>query len=120
MKKVLIFLLNWARVSKNSSGEITNLPYLRHTASKGLPIIISTGMASLHEVSDALLVLESSGTPRNQITVLHCNTEYPTPMEDVNLNAMLAMKAEFGVNVGYSDHTLGMKFLLLQLPWVQL
>ena len=66
-------------------------------------------MASLHEVSDALLVLESSGTPRNQITVLHCNTEYPTPMEDVNLNAMLAMKAEFGVNVGYSDHTLGIE-----------
>ena len=85
-----------AEFLKIPSGEITNLPYLRHTGSKGLPIIISTGMASLQEVSDALSVLESSGTPRNQITVLHCNTEYPTPMEDVNLNAVLTIKDELG------------------------
>lgn len=98
-----------AEFLKIPSGEITNLPYLRHSGSKGLPIIISTGMASLQEVADALSVLESSGTPRNQITVLHCNTEYPTPIEDVNLNAMLTMKDEFGVNVGYSDHTLGIE-----------
>ena len=98
-----------AEFLKIPSGEITNLPYLRHAGSKELPIIISTGMASLQEVADALSVLESSGTPRNQITVLHCNTEYPTPIEDVNLNAMLTMREEFGIDVGYSDHTLGIE-----------
>jgi N,N'-diacetyllegionaminate synthase len=94
---------------KIPSGEITNLPYLRHTASKKLPIIISTGMATLSEVEKALQILEDSGANKNQITVLHCNTEYPTPMEDVNLRAMLTMKEEFGVKVGYSDHTLGIE-----------
>jgi N,N'-diacetyllegionaminate synthase len=94
---------------KIPSGEITNLPYLRHSASKKLPIILSTGMATLMEVEKALLILEDSGANKNQITVLHCNTEYPTPMEDVNLNAMLSMKEEFGVNTGYSDHTLGIE-----------
>jgi N,N'-diacetyllegionaminate synthase len=94
---------------KIPSGEITNLPYLRHTASKKLPIILSTGMATLIEVEKALKTLEYSGANRNQITVLHCNTEYPTPIEDVNLNAMLTIKDEFGVNVGYSDHTLGIE-----------
>ena len=94
---------------KVPSGEITNLPYLRHTASKNLPIILSTGMATLKEVEEALKILEGSGANRNQITVLHCNTEYPTPMEDVNLRAMLSMKEELGVNIGYSDHTLGIE-----------
>jgi N,N'-diacetyllegionaminate synthase len=94
---------------KIPSGEITNLPYLRHTASKKLPIILSTGMATLLEVEKALQILEDSGANRNQVTVLHCNTEYPTPMEDVNLKAMCTIREEFGVNVGYSDHTLGIE-----------
>ena len=98
-----------AEFLKIPSGEITNLPYLRHAGSKEMPVIISTGMASLNEVEDALLVLESSGTKRSQITVLHCNTEYPTPIEDVNLSAMLTMRDEWGVSIGYSDHTQGIE-----------
>jgi N,N'-diacetyllegionaminate synthase len=92
---------------KIPSGEITNLPYLRHIGKFGKPVILSTGMAILGEIEAALEVLETSGTPRSQITVLHCNTEYPTPMEDVNLRAMLAIRDAFGVKIGYSDHTLG-------------
>jgi len=92
---------------KIPSGEITNLPYLRHIGKFGKPVILSTGMANLGEIESALVVLEISGTPRSQITVLHCNTEYPTPMEDVNLRAMIGIKEAFGVAVGYSDHTLG-------------
>lgn len=94
---------------KIPSGEITNLPYLRHVGAKNLPIILSAGMATLKEVEEALKILEGSGANRNQITVLHCNTEYPTPMEDVNLRAMLTVKEELGVNIGYSDHTLGIE-----------
>jgi N,N'-diacetyllegionaminate synthase len=94
---------------KVPSGEITNLPYLRHVGKYGKPVILSTGMANMGEIETALEVLESSGTPRNQITVLHCNTEYPTPMEDVNLRAMLSIRDAFGVAVGYSDHTLGIE-----------
>mgnify|MGYP003682126759 CR=1 FL=1 len=92
---------------KIPSGEITNLPYLRHVGKHGKPVILSTGMANMGEIETALDVLETSGTPRNQITVLHCNTEYPTPMEDVNLKAMLSIRDAFGVKIGYSDHTLG-------------
>ena len=92
---------------KIPSGEITNLPYLRHVGSYGKPIILSTGMATMSEVGDALDVLEDSGTTKSQITVLHCSSAYPTPVEDVNLRAMLAMRDKFGVAVGYSDHTLG-------------
>jgi len=92
---------------KIPSGEITNLPYLRHIGKFGKPVILSTGMAILGEIEAALDVLESSGTQRKNITVLHCNTEYPTPMEDVNLRAMIGIKEAFGVAVGYSDHTLG-------------
>jgi len=92
---------------KIPSGEITNLPYLRHIGKYGKPVILSTGMANLGEIEAALGALETSGTRRNNITVLHCNTEYPTPMEDVNLKAMLAIRDTFGVKVGYSDHTLG-------------
>jgi N,N'-diacetyllegionaminate synthase len=94
---------------KIPSGEITNLPYLRHIGNYGKPVILSTGMATLGEIEAALEVMETSGTPRNQITVLHCNTEYPTPMEDVNLRAMVSMGQAFGVPVGYSDHTLGIE-----------
>jgi N,N'-diacetyllegionaminate synthase len=94
---------------KIPSGEITNLPYLRHVGSKGLPIILSTGMCTMQEVRNALEVLEEDGSKKSDITVLHCNTEYPTPMEDVNLLAMLSIEKELGVKVGYSDHTLGIE-----------
>jgi len=94
---------------KIPSGEITNLPYLRHVGRYGKPIILSTGMSTLGEIESALNVMEEAGTPRSMITVLHCNTEYPTPMNDVNLRAMLTMRDAFGVAVGYSDHTLGVE-----------
>ena len=94
---------------KIPSGEITNLPYLRHVSSKGLPIILSTGMSTMQEVASALEILEKAGAGKSDVTVLHCNTEYPTPIEDVNLRAMLSMKNELVVKVGYSDHTLGIE-----------
>jgi len=95
-------------IFKIPSGEITNLPYLRKIGSLKKEIILSTGMADLGEIEDALDVLSSAGMKLKNITVLHCNTEYPTPIEDVNLNAMLTIKAAFpGVNIGYSDHTIG-------------
>jgi N,N'-diacetyllegionaminate synthase len=92
---------------KIPSGEITNLPYLRHVGRLGQSVILSTGMSRLEEVEAALQALVAAGTPRPQITVLHCNTEYPTPMKDVNLKAMLTIRDTFGVPVGYSDHTQG-------------
>lgn len=94
---------------KIPSGEITNVPYLRHVGSKGLPVILSTGMSELNEVREALDILVRAGAQKEKITVLHCNTEYPTPMEDVNLNAMLTMRDELRVAVGYSDHTQGIE-----------
>ena len=94
---------------KIPSGEITNLNYLRHAGSLGLPVLLSTGMANLGEVEAAIQVIEAAGTPRHLITLLHCTTEYPTPMEDVNLRAMISMKQAFGVEVGYSDHTPGIE-----------
>jgi N,N'-diacetyllegionaminate synthase len=94
---------------KIPSGEITNLPYLRHVGGFGKPLIMSTGMATMEEIAAALDVLAKAGTPRERITVLHCNTEYPTPMADVNLRAMLSIRDAFGVKVGYSDHTLGIE-----------
>jgi len=94
---------------KLSSGEITNLPYLRHVGRYGKPVILSTGMATLGEIEAALSALEGAGTPRDRITLLHCNTEYPTPMADVNLRAMLTLRDAFRVAVGYSDHTLGIE-----------
>lgn len=92
---------------KIPSGEITNLPYLRHVSAKGKSVILSTGMATLGEVDEALNALEAAGTPRDRIVVLQCNTQYPTPMSDVNLRAMVSMRDAFGVSVGYSDHTEG-------------
>jgi len=94
---------------KIPSGEITNLPYLQHIGRFGKPLIVSTGMATMEEIAAALAVLEKAGTARELITVLHCNTQYPTPMADVNLRAMLSIRETFGVNVGYSDHTLGIE-----------
>jgi N,N'-diacetyllegionaminate synthase len=94
---------------KIPSGEITNLPYLRHIGGLGKPVILSTGMANLSEIEGAIAVLETAGSLREKITVLHCNTEYPTPMEDVNLRAMQSIHQAFGVQVGYSDHTAGIE-----------
>jgi len=94
---------------KIPSGEITNLPYLRLIGALGQPVILSTGMANLGEIEAALEVLEEFGTPRRLITVLHCTTEYPAPLEEVNLQAMLTIKKSFGVEVGYSDHTEGIE-----------
>jgi N,N'-diacetyllegionaminate synthase len=94
---------------KIPSGEITNFPYLIHAGSLSKNIILSTGMASLGEIEDALRVIESSGTNRKNIVVLHCSTEYPTPMHDVNLKAMQNIGHAFSVNVGYSDHTSGIE-----------
>lgn len=94
---------------KIPSGELTNKPFLKHVASKRKPIIISTGMATMGEIGNALKVLNAGGITLENISVLHCNTEYPTPMRDVNLLAMNHIKNSFGVKVGYSDHTLGIE-----------
>ncbi len=105
---------DWMKVP---SGEITNLPYLRKIAEAGIPVIISTGMSQMEEIEDALKILTGShpGYPSksrltaDDIIVLHCNTQYPTPYEDVNLLAMNTMRDRFGVRVGYSDHTRGIE-----------
>jgi len=94
---------------KIPSGELTNYPYLRAIAKIGLPVILSTGMANLDEIEKSINVLVFYGIKKSEITVLHCNTEYPTPMTDVNLKAMLTIKEKLGVNTGYSDHTLGIE-----------
>jgi N,N'-diacetyllegionaminate synthase len=94
---------------KIPSGEINNLPYLRHIGQFGKTVILSTGMATLGEIETAIEVLEQTGTARTKITVLHCTTVYPTPMAEVNLRAMQSIHAAFGVPVGYSDHTLGIE-----------
>ena len=96
-------------IAKVPSGEITNLPYLRNVASLFPEVILSTGMATIEEIKDAVKVLTDNGVNKDKITVLHCNTEYPTPMEDVNLRAMLHIQQEVGVAIGYSDHTLGIE-----------
>ena len=94
---------------KIPSGEITNLPYLRFIGSLGLPIILSSGMSTMDEIGDALKILEYAGLSRLQVTVLHCTTEYPTPMNEVNLRAIASIRNTFGVDVGYSDHTVGIE-----------
>ncbi|HAM84984.1 MAG TPA: N-acetylneuraminate synthase [Butyricimonas sp.] len=94
---------------KIPSGEITNYPYLKRIAQFRKPVILSTGMSTFGEIAAAINVLEEFGLTRNQITVLHCNTEYPTPMRDVNLRAMQTMAAELNVSTGYSDHTVGIE-----------
>ena len=94
---------------KIPSGEITNKPYLTNIALKQKPVIISTGMATIDEIKEAIQALSNHGISKDQMTVLHCNTEYPTPMEDVNLLAMLHIQRELGVPVGYSDHTNGIE-----------
>ncbi|MDG1174627.1 MAG: N-acetylneuraminate synthase family protein, partial [Flavobacteriales bacterium] len=94
---------------KIPSGEITNLPYLIKVAKLKLPIVMSTGMANMQEVKEALAVLIAHGINKKDVTILHCNTEYPTPMKDVNLLAMKTIEKELGVKIGYSDHTLGIE-----------
>lgn len=96
-------------IYKIPSGEITNLPYLRHIGALRKQVILSTGMANIGEIEAALDILTEAGTSRDNITVLHANTEYPTPMQDVNLRAMQTIATAFNVKVGYSDHTLGIE-----------
>jgi len=96
-------------VGKVPSGELTNLPYLRAMARSFPELIVSTGMADMREVATALAVLEAAGASLGRITLLHCTTEYPTPMSDVNLLAMCTMRDTFGTRVGYSDHTMGIE-----------
>ncbi len=96
-------------IIKIPSGEITNLPYLRHIGSLNKEVILSTGMADIGEIEDALDVLVEAGTEKEKITVLHANTMYPTPMEDVNLKAMVTIGNTFDIPFGYSDHTLGIE-----------
>ncbi len=97
---------------KIPSGEITNLPYLRHIGQLDREVVLSTGMATLGDVEAAIEALEAAGTPRSRITVLHCTTEYPTPMNEVNLRAMQTLQMAFGVRVGYSDHTPGIEIAI--------
>lgn len=94
---------------KIPSGEITNYPYLRKIAQYHEPVILSTGMCELSDIEAALIVLLEFGLQKEQITILHCNTEYPTPYQDVNLKAMLEIGEKFGVKIGYSDHTKGIE-----------
>lgn len=94
---------------KIPSGEITNFPYLVKIASFGKPVVISTGMSTLEEIEDSLNVFLEENIPLSEITILHCSTEYPTPMKNVNLNAMNSIQKKFKVNIGYSDHTLGIE-----------
>jgi len=94
---------------KIPSGEITNYPYLKKIANKKLPVVLSTGMANIKEIHDALNVLTNNGVKKDKITILHANTEYPTPMKDVNLKAMLTIGNTFKTKFGYSDHTNGIE-----------
>lgn len=94
---------------KIPSGEITNYPYLKKIALQHEPVILSTGMCDMADIDAALSVLLKFGMNKEQISILHCNTEYPTPMKDVNLRAMNSIAEKFGVKVGYSDHTIGIE-----------
>lgn len=96
-------------LAKIPSGEITNYPYLKKLAGLFPKIVMSTGMANMQEIKDAFRVLINNGAKQENISILHCNTEYPTPMIDVNLKAMKHIQDELGVSVGYSDHTLGIE-----------
>lgn len=105
----LLVDLEVLETAKVPSGELTNLPYLRYLARHSKRILLSTGMANMGEIEAAINAVELAGIPRDNITVLHCTTEYPTPMEDVNLRAMVNIGKAFGVSVGYSDHTNGIE-----------
>lgn len=109
-----LYFLNKLNLKRNkiSSGEITNLPFIREVADQKKPLILSTGMSSLGELEVALKEINKYGTDNEQITVLHCSTEYPAPIKTVNLNAMNTIRSSFGVKVGYSDHTDGIDIAL--------
>lgn len=94
---------------KVPSGEITNKPYLQYIAKQGKDIILSSGMCTIEEIKQAIEVFQHEGISKERITVLHCNTEYPTPMQDVNLLAMNQIAKDLNVKIGYSDHTLGIE-----------
>jgi len=104
----LLYELN-QRVFKIPSGEITNVPLLRHIGSKGCEIILSTGMSTIDEIREAIECLIKVGVQKDQITILHCTSNYPTNAIDVNLKAMLTIQNEFKISIGYSDHTLGIE-----------
>ncbi len=97
---------------KVPSGEITNLPYLEFIGKSNEPVILSTGMSTMDEIEAAIEILVKSGTERSKITVLHCNTDYPTRFEDVHMNAMNTIKERLDISVGYSDHTPGVEVSL--------
>ena len=106
----LKFLLKLGmKIIKIPSGEINNVPFLKYIGKLNLPIILSTGMATMDEINFALKTLTKSGSRKKDISILHCTTQYPTPLKDVNLNAMHAIRKKFNINVGYSDHTLGLE-----------
>lgn len=109
LESIDILVAMGLNILKIPSGEITNLPYLRKLGNLGKKLILSTGMSTLDEVKEAVEVLVKAGTPKDQLTVLHCNTEYPTPFEDVNLRVMKTLEHKFDVRVGYSDHTPGIE-----------
>lgn len=94
------------KIIKIPSGEINNYPYLKYIGKFNKKIILSSGMSNLIEIKDAVKILTRAGTLKSNITVLHCNTEYPSPLQDINLNAMLTIKKKLGLKVGYSDHSL--------------
>ena len=97
------------RLAKIPSGEITNYPYLKKVAQLFSEVVLSTGMSDMDDINKALAILLKFGVKKDNITILHCNTEYPTPMSDVNLKAMLHIQTELDVKIGYSDHTLGIE-----------
>ena len=106
-----VLFLNKLKIKrfKIPSGEITNIPYLKYIGKFNKPIIMSTGMSTLLDIKKALNILFKAGAKKKYITLLHCNTEYPTPKKNVNLKAMLTLKNYFGLKIGYSDHTLGIE-----------
>lgn len=108
-ESILLLKDKGIKIGKIPSGEITNLPYLQAMAKAFPEIILSTGMSDMQEIKEALQVLTDAGAKNEKITVLHCNTEYPTPMQDVNLRAMKHIQKELNVAIGYSDHTLGIE-----------
>lgn len=103
------FLAELQDIFKIGSGELTNIPFLKHIGKYGKKIILSTGMGTLAEIEKALFTLIKAGMQKDNITLLHATTMYPTPMNEVNLNAMLTIKNAFNVNIGYSDHTMGIE-----------
>ncbi len=104
-----LFLCDLQDIFKIGSGELTNIPYLRFIGNLQKKVILSTGMGTLGEIEEALRTLTEAGTKKEDITILHATTQYPTPMKDVNLSAMQTIKSAFNINVGYSDHTLGIE-----------